>query len=108
MKYRTIILGIDFQWGGLSSSCSKQRSNEPFSQGSFELVDIFVRPEVNAFVFDRAPQPLNEHVVHPPAFAIPFVALCLGPRRFSHACIGSRSFTHQRENNDRVRLLGVP
>ena len=43
---------------------------EPFFQSSFELVDILVRPEVNAFVFDRAPKPLDEHVVHPPTFAI--------------------------------------
>src|SRR5262245_43105985 len=43
---------------------------EPFSQSSFELVDILVRPQVNAFMFDRAPQPLDEHVVHPPALAI--------------------------------------
>lgn len=43
---------------------------EPFFQSTLELVDILVRPQVNAFVFDRAPKPLDEHVVQPPAFAV--------------------------------------
>lgn len=43
---------------------------KPFLQCDFQISHIFVRPEVNALVFDRPPEPFDEHVVHPAPFPI--------------------------------------
>jgi hypothetical protein len=34
------------------------------------LADAFISPQIHLLVFDAAPQPLDEHVVPPSAFAV--------------------------------------
>src|SRR6202140_4061597 len=40
------------------------------AERSTRLADAVVSPQIELFVFDRAPEPLDEHVVAPCAFAI--------------------------------------
>src|ERR1700676_4519608 len=40
------------------------------AERSTRLADAVVSPQIDLFVFDRAPEPLDEHVVAPCAFAI--------------------------------------
>lgn len=41
-----------------------------FLQSDFQLPHIFMHPEVNARVFERPPEPFDEHFVHPVRFPI--------------------------------------
>src|SRR5438477_12824901 len=43
---------------------------DPLSDAGFRLAAIAVAFEIDILVLERAPQPLDEHIVHPPAAAV--------------------------------------
>src|SRR5437763_1095206 len=43
---------------------------DPFSDAGSRLAAIAVAFEIDILVFERAPQPLDEDIVHPPAAAV--------------------------------------